>query len=585
MKRSLCVTAVLFAAATAFAASAGAQISSVASENVHYTVGPANYNTPGGETLIVAGGQPVPTVGPGDHVVICHALGNGGFNQIAPSSGDVFGHAGSSHMDGADIIPPFKYVDNQGGENDTLQAGQNWDAAGQATYNNGCVPVPTKGTIKLVKSLSPSNDPGTFNLKIGDDIVASAVGNGGHSDAVEKEAGNYTVSEDAASSSYPLSLYTTTVSCTSDKSENVGHADSTSYQVTLHAGENIVCTFSNTRKPPQMGTLRVCKTLVDPTNSGDKFNLLVDGTTVKAAAGNGDCGDKEVVVGSHTASESAAGNANLDNYTVTYSESCPNGVAQVTYDNTTTCTITNTRKTVVTPPGTIKLCKALVPTTDNGKFNLLVGDGVLLANAGNGDCKSGQYAPGTYTVSETAGTGSNLSDYTSRVDCVSSLQEVDPDGTSTQVTLHSGETLICTFINARHQATPPGQCPEGTKQISDSPLTCEKDVTNTVTNTVTQTVTVYGSPSCPAGSTQTSSGPGYVVCNTTTTVTAPAGTCPAGFKTVPGSNPVQCTKTVTKVVVKKVVVHVKAKPKKKHVVHKPKKHRTVPAPKHQGYTK
>jgi hypothetical protein len=436
----------------------------------HVTVGPAGYITPGGETLIVAGTQPVPTVGSGDHVVICHALGNGGYNQEAPSAGDVFGHAGASHQDGKDIIPPFKYVDNQGNENDSLVNGQNWTGDYIATYNNGCV-VPTP--------------------------------------------------------------------------------------------------------PPATGVLRVCKTLVDPTNSGDKFDLKVDGTVVKAAAGNGDCGDKTVTVGSHTASESAAGNASLDNYTVTYSESCPNGAASVTAEHTTTCTITNTRKQAPPPEtGTIKLCKQLVPTTDTGKFNLLVGNTVVLANAGNGDCKAMAFAPGNYVVSETAGTGTSLAGYNSRVDCVSSMQEVDPDGTSTNVTLHAGETLVCTFINARVQTPPSGSCPEGTTVISTNPLVCLK----TVTNTVTQTVTVYGTPTCPAGSTQTSSGPGYVVCNTTTTVTAPAGTCPAGFTTVPGSNPVQCTKTVVKVVIKKVPVKAKPKPKpphhKAHKPAKPKKHTT-----------
>lgn len=119
-------------------------LSSASATNSHTTVGPAGYNTPGGETLVIAGAQPTPTVGPGDHVVICHALGNGGYNQIAPSSGDVFGHAGSSHQSGADIIPPFKYVDNQDHTNNSLANGQNWTVSGMAIYNNGCVP-PTGG--------------------------------------------------------------------------------------------------------------------------------------------------------------------------------------------------------------------------------------------------------------------------------------------------------------------------------------------------------------------------------------------------------------------------------------------------------
>ena len=122
---------------------------------------------------------------------------------------------------------------------------------------------------------------------------------------------------------------------------------------------------------------------------------------------------------------------------------------------------------------------------------------------------------------------------------------------------------------------PPGQCPAGTTQIGTNPLVCLKTITNTVTNTVTQTVTVYGSPACPVGTTQTGSGQGYVVCNTTTTITPPAGVCPSGYDTVTGSNPVQCIKTVTKTVTKVVVKKVPAKPKKCVCVRKHKKHRHV----------
>lgn len=94
-------------------------------------------------TSIAGAGPPsdfVPgsTVGPGDHVPICHALGNGGYEAIAPSAGVVFGHAGSSHQDGRDIIPPFLYEPNKGELDQSLAGGQNW-ASGQAIWANGCV--------------------------------------------------------------------------------------------------------------------------------------------------------------------------------------------------------------------------------------------------------------------------------------------------------------------------------------------------------------------------------------------------------------------------------------------------------------
>ena len=73
---------------------------------------------------------------PHNMITICHALGNGGFIQITPNAnGDVSGHAGNSHQDGKDIIPPFEYNDD--GET-AYFPGQNWDEEGIAIWENGC---------------------------------------------------------------------------------------------------------------------------------------------------------------------------------------------------------------------------------------------------------------------------------------------------------------------------------------------------------------------------------------------------------------------------------------------------------------
>jgi hypothetical protein len=65
-------------------------------------------------------------------VTICHATGSSTnpFVTITPSASGVFhGHLG--HQDGRDIIPPFTYKGQV--------YSQNWNAAGQAIFNNGCV--------------------------------------------------------------------------------------------------------------------------------------------------------------------------------------------------------------------------------------------------------------------------------------------------------------------------------------------------------------------------------------------------------------------------------------------------------------
>jgi hypothetical protein len=79
----------------------------------------------------------------GNKVTICHATGSqtNPFVVITPNAnGVVNGHI--SHQDGRDIIPSFTYNDH--GTTKTFP-GQNFDAAGQAIFNNGCQPVSTTG--------------------------------------------------------------------------------------------------------------------------------------------------------------------------------------------------------------------------------------------------------------------------------------------------------------------------------------------------------------------------------------------------------------------------------------------------------
>jgi hypothetical protein len=69
--------------------------------------------------------------------------GNGGYQFISPNVSAIYnGHLDSSHggngSDSGDIIPPFTYKG-------TVYS-QNWDAAGQALFNNGCVPITVPAT-------------------------------------------------------------------------------------------------------------------------------------------------------------------------------------------------------------------------------------------------------------------------------------------------------------------------------------------------------------------------------------------------------------------------------------------------------
>jgi hypothetical protein len=83
------------------------------------------------------------------HVTICHATppdtAANGYVQISPSASGVYNGHLQEHS--ADIIPPFVY--------NGVTYSENWDANGQAIWNNGCsVPSPT--TSAAVKGSSHS---------------------------------------------------------------------------------------------------------------------------------------------------------------------------------------------------------------------------------------------------------------------------------------------------------------------------------------------------------------------------------------------------------------------------------------------
>jgi len=94
------------------------------------------------------------------------------------------------------------------------------------------------------------------------------------------------------------------------------------------------------------------------------------------------------------------------------------------------------------PEGTLTVNKVVVPGTDTGKFNLQIDGTTKAADVSNGGTTGQvQVSTGSHTVSEVAGTGTSLSQYTTVIsgDCA-------PDGT---VTLADGDNKVCTITNTR----------------------------------------------------------------------------------------------------------------------------------------
>jgi hypothetical protein len=95
----------------------------------------------------------------------------------------------------------------------------------------------------------------------------------------------------------------------------------------------------------------------------------------------------------------------------------------------------------------LTVVKKLVPATDAGKFNLLIDNVAKAANVGDGGSTGAQQlGMGSHTVSETAGTATNLSEYVSKINCGGS----DVSGTSTSVSFASGDSdKTCTITNTK----------------------------------------------------------------------------------------------------------------------------------------
>jgi hypothetical protein len=102
-------------------------------------------------------------------------------------------------------------------------------------------------------------------------------------------------------------------------------------------------------------------------------------------------------------------------------------------------------------PATLVVGKELEPSSDPGRFDLLVNRTVVVAGAGDGAVRGSRVRPGSYTVSETAVAGTNPADYRSTVECKRGTRRAQVRSGSAYANLQllSGQLAVCTFRNVR----------------------------------------------------------------------------------------------------------------------------------------
>jgi Domain of unknown function DUF11 len=203
-------------------------------------------------------------------------------------------------------------------------------------------------------------------------------------------------------------------------------------------------------------TIRVEKNLVPASDPG-RFDLDVDGTTVKTAAADEQGGTTAVSVGTHSVSEAGADGTDLTRYASSVActkngspyltgDGSSLGDLAVTSGDAVVCRITNQRK-----QGSITVRKQLVPESDSGRFALSVGQTVVNASAGDNQGGTAPVDPGTYAVSEAGAGGTALDKYESSWACSKNgiAYKTGPGTSLAGIEVDSNDTVVCDVTNTK----------------------------------------------------------------------------------------------------------------------------------------
>jgi hypothetical protein len=214
---------------------------------------------------------------------------------------------------------------------------------------------------------------------------------------------------------------------------------------------------SVTGETGEPGSLRVDK-VCDPTNDDGNFVIVLsqDGTPFDSNAVT--CGNfvtfSNLPPGDYVVSEQAGGGTNLSDYTVVIGGDDCNAAGEVAIESEeqSVCSVTNTRDQEE-QPGSLRVDKVCDPTNDDGNFVIVLSQGGNPFDSNAVTCGNfvtfSNLPPGDYVVSEQAGGGTNLSDYT----VVIGGDDCESDG---DVTIVSEEQSVCTVTNTRDQVEEPG---------------------------------------------------------------------------------------------------------------------------------
>jgi hypothetical protein len=310
-----------------------------------------------------------------------------------------------------------------------------------------CVVISTaRGNLEVIKSVVPNDTSTNWNMSwTGPTPYSTTITGSGDTGIQPVTAGSYNLSE-AAGSGTDLSLYDSTWACTVNGSASSSGSGTSISGVSVANGNVVICTFTNTRKT---GSLQIFKD-VAPDAPSTNWDFAATGPTPYncSIAGDGSCTAQTVFTGSYSVTETAGSGTNLGDYGTSWACTVdgspgPSGSGTtlsgltINKNEIVVCTFTNSQS-----PGTITVNKVVVPSADTGLFNLLIDGTVEASDVGDsGTTGAIAVSAGSHTVSETAGTGTDLTNYVTTFsgDCDS----------SGNVSVQPNQNKTCTITNTR----------------------------------------------------------------------------------------------------------------------------------------
>lgn len=289
------------------------------------------------------------------------------------------------------------------------------------------------GSLTVIKTVvgSPPATEWQFTTSFAGSFTLPAAG--GQRLFDDLDAGSYTVTETAVSG------YTAAVSC------DDGTSGSDSVTVILDAGEDVVCTFTNTAVTPSTGSVTIIKEVAgSPPAAPWDFSGTLGSFTLPAGGGSQTFDD--VPTGSVMVTETA-----VDGWTAAVScDNAASGSNSVSFnlqaDQSVTCTFTNTAQAPTT--GSITVVKEVVGNPPTAPWNFSGTLGNFTLPAAGGSQSFDNLVPDSYTITESA-----VSGYAAAVSCSSGAS----GSNSVAVTLSAGQTITCTFTNTENSGDPSTQ--------------------------------------------------------------------------------------------------------------------------------